>query len=117
MAQGIVKITYSHEAMIDLIIQEPTVTPKELAELFGFSSAWVSRVVGSDSFQSRLAERKATLLDPHLSNTLNERLRTVSIKAVDIISEKLSNPEQSADFALEALGLAAKGLGLHNTRR
>lgn len=111
------KLKYTHEAMIDLIIQDPTVTSGELAELFGFSSAWVARVLSSDSFQARLAERKSILVDPAISQTLNERLRTVAIKSLDVVSAKLDSTEQSADYAIEALGLAAKGLGLQSTKR
>lgn len=104
--QGIVRITYTHDAMIDLIIQEPTVTYKELAELFGHSAAWIARIVGSDAFKARLAERKSELVDPAIARSLNDRLRGVTTKALDIISDKLDAPEAGAQYALEALGIA-----------
>ena len=105
------RFTYTHDAMVDLIITEPTVTTRELAEIFGYSPPWVSRVIGSDSFQARLAERKAQLVDPQITQTLNERLRGVAIHAVDIIGEKLDS-EKSASYALDALGLAVTALGI-----
>lgn len=108
---GIVKVSYSHDAMIDLIIREPTVTMKELGELFGYTAGWVSRIVASDSFQARLAERKAVLVDPHVAQSLNERLSGVVIHAVDIVSEKLG-AEQSASYAMDALGVASSALGM-----
>ena len=104
------RITYTHDAMIDLILQDPTVTHEELAELFTLSRGWVSRVVYSDAFQARLAERKAQLIDPFIAADLNTRLRGVTIQAVNIVSAKLES-EESADYALEALGLAGKALG------
>lgn len=104
------KLTYTHEAMIDLILQEPTVTHKELAELFGFSEGWIGRVVVSDSFQSRLAERKAALTDPVITRSINERLRGVTTRAIDVIQDKLSSEEVSASYALEALGVATSGM-------
>lgn len=107
------KLTYTHDAMVDLIIQEPTVKHEELAEIFGYSSGWIGRVVNSDAFQARLAERKAQLVDPHLSRALNSRLKTVAIQSLGIISEKL-NAEDSAAFALEALGVAVKGFAPSN---
>ena len=103
-------LTYTHEAMIDLIIADPTVTQAELAECFGFSPGWVQRIIAADSFQARLAERKAALVDPALANTLNERLAGVTIKALDIVEQKLSAPEASAAYAIDALSLAVTGL-------
>ena len=106
----IMKLTYTHDAMVDLIIQEPTVTHAELAELFGYSAGWIQRVVSSDSFQARLAERKAQIVDPYIAQSLNARLRGVTIKAVELISEKLSSEDAGAQYALEALGIATGAL-------
>ena len=105
---GLTKLNYTHDAMIDLIIAEPTVRPGELAELFGYTPGWVSRILASDSFQARLAERKTILTDPLVAQSLNERLRGVAIQAVTIVSEKLA-AEESAQYAIEALGLAISG--------
>jgi DNA-binding MarR family transcriptional regulator len=109
------RLTYTHEAMIDLILQEPTVTVSELAEIFNYSSGWISRVVSSDSFKARLAERKATLIDVHVARTLNERFESVAIHAVEIIGKKL-DAEENANYAIDALGLATQALGLTKAR-
>lgn len=106
----LVKVTYTHEAMIDLILQDPTVQPKELAELFNYTSAWISRILASDSFQARLAERKGQLIDPIIAQSLNERMKGVAIQSLEIISDKLE-VEQSASYAIDALGIAASALG------
>lgn len=108
--RGVAKLSYTHDAMVDLIIQAPTVTHAELAELFGYSAGWIQRVCGSDAFQARLAERKAQLIDPHVARSLNERLRGVAIKAIDIIDGNLSKEEAGAGYALEALGVATSGM-------
>ena len=105
----LVKVTYTHDAMIDLIIQEPTVSIKELAELFDYSPAWVSRILSSDSFQARLAQRKSDLIDPLIAQSLNERMKGVAIQSLEIIKGKLET-EESASYALEALGIAAPAL-------
>lgn len=106
----LVKVNYTHDAMIDLILQEPTVRVKELAELFSYSPAWVSRILASDSFQARLAQRKSDLIDPLIAQSLNERMTGVVIQATEIISEKLE-AEESASYAIDALGIAASALG------
>lgn len=100
------KMNYTHEAMADLIIQEPTVSHSELAEVFGYSAGWVTRVINSDSFQALLAARKEKLVDPLVARSLNDRLRSVTIKAIGIIDSNLSKEEAGAAYALEALGVA-----------
>lgn len=104
------RLTYTHEAMIDLILQEPSVTTRELAEVFSKSQSWIARVVIADSFKARMAERKAHLVDPHISRSVNERLQSVAIQSLEIISEKLDKADVTAAFALESLGLATGGL-------
>lgn len=107
---GPAKLSYTHEAMVDLILQEPTVTAAELGEVFGLTAGWVSRVISSDAFQSRLAERKAKLVDPVIAHTLRERVSGIAVQSLSIIQEKLTS-EESASYALEALGVAAIALG------
>lgn len=115
-ASGITKITYTHDAMIDVILQEPTVTSKELSELFGYSPGWVSRILASDAFQARLAERKSALIDPVIAQSVNTRMKAVVIQATGIMQDKL-DAEASASYAMEALGLASKALGLGGKAR
>lgn len=109
--QRILKVSYTHEAMIDLIIAEPTVSAIELGEIFGYSAGWVSRIIISDAFQARMAERKAVLTDPVVAATLDERLRGVAIHSMTLIQEKLTS-EESASFAIDALGLATVAMGM-----
>ena len=112
MAQGqLVRVSYTHEAMIDLILQDPTVTTAELAEVFSYSANWVTRILASDSFQARLAQRKSALVDPIIARSLNERLRSVAIRSMEVIEDKLA-AEPSAAYAMNALELATAGLGV-----
>jgi hypothetical protein len=105
------KVTYTHQAMIDLIIVEPDITHIELGKVFGFSAGWVSRVVASDSFKAQLASRKKELVDPDLSAQLNSQLRTIAVQSLDNVSQKLATGDCSADYALSALSLAITGVG------
>jgi len=106
--RGIKKISYTHEAMIDLILAEPTVSATELAEIFDYSPGWISRVIASDAFQARMAERKAQLTDPMIAASIDERLRGVAVHSISMIQDKLAaNGEESAQFALDALGISA----------
>jgi hypothetical protein len=115
---GPVKLSYTHEAMVDLIIAEPSVTPGELAEIFSYSPGWISRVIASDAFQARLGSRKAQLIDPVLARGLDERLRGVAMHSIALIEEKLGNEsDSSAQYAMDALGLCTTAMGLQRRQQ
>lgn len=104
-----VRLTYTHEAMIDLILSEPTVKPAELAVLFGYSEGWISRILSSDSFQSRIAERKAALIDPSITRALSERFRAVAMQSTQVLQERM-DAEEGAALALDALAVATSAM-------
>lgn len=109
-AGAIARVKYSHDAMIDLIIAQPGVKQGEIAKHFGYTQAWVSRIMNSDAFLARLASRKADLVDPSIALTIDERLRAVAAKSLDVVLEKLELVP-TGEFALEAAAMASKALG------
>lgn len=106
----IAKVKYNHDAMIDELIAKPDISQNELATKFGYSVQWISRVMGSDSFQARLAQRRDELIDPVLIEGINERLQGLASQSLEIIANKLA-ATQNADLALKSLDLATKALG------
>lgn len=104
------KTRYSHEAMIDVIIAQPTIRQKELATMFGRSENWISRIYGSDAFQAALAKRKDELTDPFLVATIEERFNGLAIQSIDILAEKLEITK-NADLAVKTLEISSKALG------
>lgn len=106
---GVVKLSFSHKAMADLMIANPQITGDELAVRFGYTRGWVSQVMSTDAFQAYLATRKSELVDPILIRTVEERLRGVAAQALDILNDKL--PVATFDQALEAAKFAAGNLG------
>jgi hypothetical protein len=108
--KAIVNVSYTHDSMIDLILAEPEVSHIKLAEVFGYSQGWISRVIASDAFQARMAERKAQLVDPTIAKALDDRLKGLATQSLEIVAQKLSS-ENSATYAMEALGLASRALG------
>lgn len=118
LVNGIKKVRYSHDAMIDLMIAEPTVKQNDLAAIFDRTPTWISLVVNSDAFQARLSERKAELIDPAITASINERINAVASKALERIHEKLAGPLgglasddfliKSAKLALDAAGFGAR---------
>lgn len=104
------KVKYTHDAMIDLMIAQPDISQNQLASQFGYSVPWISRVMGSDSFQARLAQRRDELIDPVLIEGITERLQGLATQSLEVITTKLA-ATQSADLALKGLELATKALG------
>lgn len=110
--EGILRVRYSHDAMIDLIIATPGITQREIARIFDHTEPWISNIVNSDAFKARLAERKGELIDPSLVASIDERLRAVADKSLSLLVEKLNAPIQpSDDFVLKSAELASKALG------
>jgi hypothetical protein len=118
---GIVKVRYSHDAMIDLMIAQPTLKQNDLAAMFDRSPAWISSVINSDSFQARYEERRKTLVDPTLVNSIGERLRAVADASLERLHDKLTGVGaafldaeflvKSAKLATDALGYGARPVG------
>jgi len=87
--QCLQRLTYTHDAMIDHILATPWIEKKELAKIFGYSVEWVRRVICSDAFQSRLAERRKEFSDPGIAASVEERMRVVTSLSLEVIEEKL----------------------------
>lgn len=116
------KVHYTHDAMIDIVIAKPDVTQRTLAEYFGYSEPWISRIFCSDAFQARLAARRGEVIIPGLLATFEERLKLLATKSIELVMEKLEQKEldlitgeekSTADIGtvFKALELSTKSLG------
>lgn len=105
------KLRYSHQAMVDMLVQNPQLKQNDLAVMFDKSPAWISTIITSDAFQGRLAERRDEYLDPELRLSLQERFRALTTRSLQILQERLEgNP--SDNLLLKTTDLGAKALGL-----
>lgn len=109
-AGAIAKVNYSHDAMIDLILANPAIKQLDIAKHFGYTQGWVSRVIGSDAFQARLAQRKEEVVNPEIRQNFEERLKGLALQSLDVIQSKLEST-QNPDLAVKALELSTKALG------
>lgn len=109
------KIHYNHEAMINAIIQDPTLTQNDLAAIFDRTPAWISIMMQTDVFKARLAERRDEIIDPVLRATVNECFAALAKRSVEVLLEKLAAPNISDNLALRAAELGAKVFGPANT--
>ena len=112
-ARGVIKIRYTHDSMIDTIISNPCVSQNELAAQYGYTAGWVSQIISSDAFQSRLAERSAELVDPTIRATVEDRFRGLVYRSLEILKDKLERPAASIpdNLALRTLELSSRALG------
>jgi hypothetical protein len=110
---AVVKLSYSHEAMIDAMVQNPMVKGWQLAQLFGVSESWLSRVRSSNAFRERLRERTSELVDPLLAADIEERFDAMVTRSLEILQEKLGEPTEQIDpqLALQCAALGAKARG------
>ena len=108
------RLRYTHEAMADMILMQPGISQEALGAAFGYKGGWVSVVVNSDAFQALLARRRAELIDPEITITLQERVRALTTQSLKVLQDKISRPaDQVSDvLALRAFELGAKSLGM-----
>jgi hypothetical protein len=111
--QPIQKLNYSHEAMIGLIIANPGISQNHLAQVFGYSPSWISRVMASDAFQSRLAEKTKELVDPSIRTTVEDRIKGLMLRSYEILEAKLDKDPSSVpdNLVLRTAELSQRALG------
>jgi hypothetical protein len=112
-ARGIQKVKYTHDAMVDILISEPTISQNELAERFGYTAGWISQIIASDSFQARLAERKDEIVDPTIRASVKENFEALVIRSQALLLEKLNKPAAQLpdQLVLRSLEVGSKALG------
>lgn len=110
--QAIQKIRYSHQDMVDFIIANPGVKQGTIAAHYGYTEAWVSRILASDAFQELFQARRHEIADPILNASLEERFRSLTIQSVEVLMKKLDQPAVEANVAIRCAELGAKTLGL-----
>lgn len=108
------RISYTHDAMIDALIAKPTITNKELQEMFGYTQQWISKIRWSDAFQARLKDRKDELVNPELMMSIEERIKSIVGRSLEVLEEKLQGDVHDIpdNIVIKALELGSKGLGI-----
>jgi len=122
-ANALERVRYTHDAMIDIVIAKPDVTQNTLAEYFGYSVGWISRIFCSDAFQARLAVRRGEVITPGLLSTFEERLKVLATVSLDLVLEKLEHrdpitgegPDIGTIFKALEIGTKSLGYGARQT--
>ncbi len=107
---GIAKVGYTHEAMADLILSNPSISQNELANHFKVTPGWISQILASDAFQAHIGERRDKILDPILRGEIEESMKGLVLQSVQRLREKLeANP--SDQLVMEVFKNSARALG------
>ena len=112
LTHAIEKVSYTHDAMIDLLISNPEISQLDIAAYFGYTPPWVSRVIRSDAFRERLASRKGEIVDPKILESVELQFEVLVKRSLEVLQEKLAIEQApSADLALKCADLGARALG------
>jgi hypothetical protein len=106
-----VAAAYSHSALVDLAIANPTWKDEQFAAHFGRDVGWFHAIIASDAFQQCLDERRNQVPDPRFSGTLEERVRGVILHSIAVLSKKLQSAKVDEMTAVKAIESGSKALG------
>lgn len=115
-SQPIQKLHYTHDAMIDQIINDPSISNDRLAEMFGYTPSWISTVLCSDIFQAKLAERREQLIDPELRMSVKTQFAGLLARSMEVLRHKLNaSPDKIPDqLAVQVAKMSGQALGYGN---
>lgn len=117
--KGIKEMRAQHDALVDLLIAEPTLTNAQLGQRMNRSAVSISVVRNSDAFkeayQKRLAQHREMA-----SAAIIQQTQAVASAALGKLEERITNVgdalpvhelRETADMALERLGFTNKSNG------
>jgi len=108
---------YTPDTMVQLILANPSWGKAQLAKYFGKPEGWFSSVLASERFQQALDPYRANLPDPSLTATMEERVKAMAIRSMDVLLNKMDSKEASDLLVLKAAELGIKGLGMGQIER
>lgn len=97
---AIEKVSFTHEALILWLLENPHRALRDCAAFFGYSQSWLSQIIHSDAFQEQLHKRQDELA---ILTGLNIRakLRGATDIALEGLTRKLEKTEDP-EFLLDA---------------
>lgn len=99
-SHGVAKLNTAHNGMMDYILQNPGASLRELSAHFGYTVPWCCRVINSDIFQSRLAERRKDI-EGLIAHDIPAQLKAAAGLAIERITEEIGK-SQDPEFLLDA---------------
>lgn len=107
MPVQIQKVSFTHDAVIDVLVAQPHLSQRELAAMFGYTPTGMGIICRSDSFKARLEARKDALIDPLVRQSIEDRLTHLAHASLDVLQKKLETSDDPR-LALATLEAAQK---------
>lgn len=105
------------EELVEWIVAHPGATHGEISSAYGRAAGWFSTVLVMAEFQAALEPRRAEILNPAVTATIEERFQALLIRSVDVLQTKMSVAAPGDALVLEAAKLGVRALGLGNQGR
>lgn len=94
------KISYTHEAFINWLLENPERPLRDAAAYFGYTQAWLSTILHSDVFQAKLSGRQDAVFAA-VAQDIPSKLRAAADIGLEKLTRKLEDTEDG-EFILDA---------------
>ena len=103
---------YTPEAMIDLIVKNPTWSHRKYASYFCYPPSWFANVLASDEFQLKLDPRRSEIKNPAITATLRERFTSLTVQSLALLQVRMDSDEVHESIVVKAIEVGVKALGM-----
>ena len=103
------QLSNTHDDIMNVMVANPMASHRDLSALTGYSETWLSRLVNSDIFRARLAEKKGEVF-VMVAQDVPAKLSALAHQSIDKLAEKLTIVEDP-DFALDTFDKVMKANG------
>lgn len=90
------KVGIKHDAIMDFMLTNPTLTQQQVAAYFGVTQSWLSIIIHSDTFQAQLSDKKAEMFAATVI-PLRQKVVGVAHMGVEKLAECLENASPATD--------------------
>lgn len=112
--------TLGYDQLVDILLMSPPgETQGQLALRVGYSQSWLSRIIASDAFQTRLAERIEKDIEPERREafrlrfaSIEEEARGILLGSLQKLAARLENPAGVPDqLMVKSIEVTSRLLG------
>ncbi|HEX6824728.1 MAG TPA: hypothetical protein VF077_00315 [Nitrospiraceae bacterium] len=110
LLKDLTKMNYRHDAIVLWLVQNPDRLLADCAEYFGYTQAWLSRIVNSDMFQAAYRE-KCQELGAIAVHSVGAKLGHLAATAIDKSVERIEKGLASERFLADSAKTALTAIG------
>lgn len=103
------KVSFTHEALIQWMLENPSRHLRDAAEYFGYTQSWLSTIIHSDAFKQQLIKRQNQVAF-QVAADIPSRLRGAAHVALEGLTRQLETTEDP-EFLLDATDKLLRNMG------